>query len=239
MPSGSILSTSPEHYRADMMGTQQGMSILGSHKPAVPNASGLGYAVTVLRPQDPGAVYTEFATLDAVSDAGPTHRRSRFAHILFRFSGTTWPITGHLRGKLDFPLTGEPAGQLGGQVPVRADQPDLSPPLPETPAHVVGVGQFRSSVATGRQLRAALMLPSSASSHSFSAPLVDLYKRAPTNMGIRSCASYAFARLCGEYRHEAEEIQWPHWASFRRGPAERGWARPTRIDSKPRSTRVR
>jgi Luciferase-like monooxygenase len=66
-----------EHYRPDLMDSA-GHVMLAAIASRTHRIR-LGTAVTVLSTQDPVRVYTEFATLDTVSNGRTTHRRSRLA----------------------------------------------------------------------------------------------------------------------------------------------------------------
>src|ERR1700683_667159 len=138
-----------EHYRSDMMDSA-GHVMLAAIAGRTERIR-LGTAVTVLSTQDPVRVYTEFATLDAVSNG-------RAQLILGRGSLTeSFPLFGYdladyediFEEKLELfmrLLADHPATQSGKFRSPLTDQ-SLSPPLPE--GHLptwVGVGGSPQSV---------------------------------------------------------------------------------------------
>ena len=194
----------------------------------------LGTAVTVLSTQDPVRVYTNFATLDAVSNG-------RAQLILGRGSLTeSFPLFGFdladyeelFEEKLDLftrLLRDQPVTWSGTFRSPLTNQ-YVSPPLPA--GHLptwVGVGGSPQSVIRAARYGLPLMLAVIGGNPRRFAPLVDLYKRA--------LEAYGHPQLrVGMHSHgyvartdqEAIDIQWPHWAHiFERAAAERGWARPT------------
>jgi probable LLM family oxidoreductase len=221
-----------EHYRPDMMdsaGVVMLAAIAGRTK-----GIRLGTAVTVLSTQDPVRVYTEFATLDAVSNG-------RAQLIVGRGSLTeSFPLFGFdladyeelFEEKLDLftrLLRDQPVTWSGTFRPPLTEQ-YLSPPLPK--GHLptwVGVGGSPQSVIRAARYGLPLMLAVIGGNPRRFAPLVDLYKRAldayghpPLPIGMHSHGYVA------RTDQEAVDIQWPHWADiFERAAAERGWARPT------------
>lgn len=221
-----------EHYRPDMMdsaGVVMLAAIAGRTK-----RIRLGTAVTVLSTQDPVRVYTEFATLDAVSNG-------RAQLIVGRGSLTeSFPLFGFdladyeelFEEKLDLftrLLRDQPVTWSGTFRSPLTEQ-HLSPPLPK--GHLptwVGVGGSPQSVIRAARFGLPLMLAVIGGNPRRFAPLVDLYKRAldayghaPLPIGMHSHGYVA------RTDQEAVDIQWPHWADiFERAAAERGWARPT------------
>jgi probable LLM family oxidoreductase len=221
-----------EHYRSDMMDSA-GHVMLAAIAGRTQRIR-LGTAVTVLSTQDPVRVYTNFATLDAVSNG-------RAQLILGRGSLTeSFPLFGFdladyeelFEEKLDLftrLLRDQPVTWSGTFRSPLKDQ-YVSPPLPA--GHLptwVGVGGSPQSVIRAARYGLPLMLAVIGGSPRRFAPLVDLYKRA--------LETYGFPQLpIGMHSHgyvartdqEAIDIQWPHWAHiFERAAAERGWARPT------------
>ncbi len=222
-----------EHYRPDMMDSASHVMLA-----AIAGRTQrirLGTAVTVLSTQDPVRVYTNFATLDAVSNG-------RAQLIVGRGSLTeSFPLFGYdladyeelFEEKLDLLthlLRDQPVTWSGTFRSPLTNQ-YVSPPLPE--GHLptwVGVGGSPQSVIRAARYGLPLMLAVIGGSPSRFAPLVQLYKRA--------LDKYGHAQLpIGMHSHgyvartdtEAAEIQWPYWAEiFENAAAERGWARPTR-----------
>jgi probable LLM family oxidoreductase len=194
----------------------------------------LGTAVTVLSTQDPVRVYTEFATLDAVSNG-------RAQLIVGRGSLTeSFPLFGYeladyediFEEKLDLfvrLLRDQPVSWSGRFRSPLTNQ-SLSPPLPKGNLPTwVGVGGSPQSVVRAARYGLPLMLAVIGGSAVRFAPLVDLYKRALQEYGYPELSigvhSHGFVARTDE---EAAEIQWPHWAQvFEGAAAERGWARPT------------
>jgi probable LLM family oxidoreductase len=221
-----------EHYRSDMMDSA-GHVMLAAIAGRTQRIR-LGTAVTVLSTQDPVRVYTNFATLDAVSNG-------RAQLILGRGSLTeSFPLFGFdladyeelFDEKLELftrLLRDQPVTWSGTFRSPLNDQ-YVSPPLPA--GHLptwVGVGGSPQSVIRAARYGLPLMLAVIGGNPRRFAPLVDLYKRA--------LETYGFPQLpIGMHSHgyvartdqEAIDIQWPHWAHiFERAAAERGWARPT------------
>jgi probable LLM family oxidoreductase len=221
-----------EHYRPDMM--DSAAHVMLAAIAARTERIRLGTAVTVLSTQDPVRVYTEFATLDAVSNG-------RAQLIVGRGSLTeSFPLFGYdladyedlFEEKLDLLtrlLSGQPVTWSGKFRSALTNQ-HLSPPLPE--GHLptwVGVGGNPQSVIRAARFGLPLMLAVIGGPPSRFGPLVELYRRSLDEYGHPQ-------RRIGIHSHgyvartdqEAVEIQWPHWAHvFENAAAERGWARPT------------
>jgi probable LLM family oxidoreductase len=221
-----------EHYRADMMDSAN--HVILAAIAARTERIRLGTAVTVLSTQDPVRLYTDFATLDALSDG-------RAQLIVGRGSLTeSFPLFGFdladyeelFEEKLDLltrllreqPVTwsGNFRSPLSGQV--------LSPPIPE--GHIptwVGVGGSPQSVMRAARFGLPLMLAIIGGDPLRFAPYVDLYKRALEQygqpelpVGVHSLGFVAPTDA------EAMEIQWPHYKEqFERAALERGWRAPT------------
>jgi probable LLM family oxidoreductase len=221
-----------EHYRPDFMDSA-GHVMLAAIAGRTERIR-LGTAVTVLSTQDPVRVYTEFATLDAVSNG-------RAQLIVGRGSLTeSFPLFGFdladyetlFEEKLDLltrllrdqPVTwsGTVRSPLTGQY--------VSPPLPQ--GHLptwVGVGGSPQSVIRAARYGLPLMLAVIGGPQGRFAPYVELYKRAldeyghpPLPIGMHSQGYVA------KTDEEAADIQWPYWAEMLEGASrERGWARPT------------
>jgi alkanesulfonate monooxygenase SsuD/methylene tetrahydromethanopterin reductase-like flavin-dependent oxidoreductase (luciferase family) len=203
----------------------------------------LGTAVTVLSTQDPVRVYTDFATLDAVSNG-------RAQLIVGRGSLTdSFPLFGFdladyetlFEEKLDLLtrlIRNQPVTWSGTVRSPLTDQ-YVSPPLPD--GHLptwVGVGGSPQSVMRAARYGLPLMLAIIGGHPSRFAPHVELYRRAldeyghaPLPVGMHSLGFVA------NTDDEAVDTQYPHWKEiFEWAARERGWARPTL--SRPRSRRT-
>jgi probable LLM family oxidoreductase len=221
-----------EHYRPDLMDSANHV-ILAAIAGRTERIR-LGTAVTVLSTQDPVRLYTDFATLDAVSNG-------RAQLIVGRGSLTeSFPLFGFdladyeelFEEKLDLltrllreqPVTwsGSFRSALSGQV--------LSPPIAE--GHIptwVGVGGSPQSVMRAARFGLPLMLAIIGGDPNRFGPYVDLYKRALEQYGQPELPvgvhSLGFVAPSDE---EAMEIQWPHYKeTFERAARERGWRAPT------------
>jgi probable LLM family oxidoreductase len=221
-----------EHYRPEMMDSA-GHVMLAAIAGRTERIR-LGTAVTVLSTQDPVRVYTNFATLDAVSNG-------RAQLIVGRGSLTeSFPLFGFdladyeelFEEKLDLftrLLRDQPVTWSGKFRPPLTNQ-YLSPPLPE--GHLptwVGVGGSPQSVIRAARYGLPLMLAVIGGPAGRFAPLVELYKRALDKYGHPplpiAMHSHGYVARTDE---EAAAIQWPYWAEiFESAAAERGWARPT------------
>ena len=221
-----------EHYRSEFMDSA-GHVILAAIAGRTERLR-LGTAVTVLSTQDPVRVYTEFATLDAVSNG-------RAQLIVGRGSLTdSFPLFGFdladnetlFEEKLDLLtrfLRDQPVTWSGTTRSPLTNQ-YLSPPLAE--GHLptwVGVGGSPQSVIRAARYRLPLMLAIIGGNPARFAPYVDLYKRALDENGSPSLPvgmhSLGFVAKTDE---EAVGIQWPYWAETLDASArERGWERPT------------
>ena len=221
-----------EHYRRDMMDSA-GHVILAAIAGRTERIR-LGTSVTVLSTQDPVRVYTQFATLDAVSDG-------RAQLIVGRGSLTeSFPLFGFdlsdyeelFEENLDLLmrlLRDQPVTWSGKFRSPLTDQ-YLSPPLPE--GHLptwVGVGGSPQSVIRAARFGLPLMLAVIGGPPIRFAPLVELYGRALEKYGYPALGigmhSHGFIARTDE---EAVDIQYPHWAHiFETAATERGWAHPT------------
>ena len=177
-----------EHYRPELMDSANHVMLA-----AIAGRTEhirLGTAVTVLSTQDPVRVYTDFATLDAVSNG---HAQL----IVGRGSLTdSFPLFGFdladyetlFEEKLDLLtrlLRDQPVTWSGTSRSPLTDQ-YLSPPLP--PGHLptwVGVGGSPQSVIRAARYGLPLMLAIIGGHPSRFAPLVELYKRAVDVTGTR------------------------------------------------------
>ena len=221
-----------EHYRPEFMDSANHVvlaAIAGQTE-----RIRLGTAVTVLSTQDPVRVYTNFATLDAVSNG-------RAQLIVGRGSATeSFPLFGFdladyeelFEEKLDLLvrlLRDQPVTWSGSfRAPLR-DQL-LSPPIPV--GHIptwVGVGGSPQSVLRAARYGLPLMLAIIGGSPERFAPLVDLYKRALEQQGMPALPiGLHTLGFVAETDAEAIEIQWPFYREqFETAAAERGWRPPS------------
>ena len=190
--------------------------------------------MTVLSTQDPVRLYTEFATLDAVSNG-------RAQLIVGRGSATdSFPLFGFdlsdyedlFEEKLDLLvrlLRGQPVTWSGKFRSPLANQV-VSPPIPEgrLPTWVGGGGSPQSVVRAAR-FGLPLMLAIIGGRPERFAPYVELYKRA-LEQYEQPQLPIGLHTLCfvAETDHEALEIQWPYYKEqFEWAALERGWRPPT------------
>src|SRR6202165_4824912 len=221
-----------EHYRDDMVDSASHV-VLAAIAGRTEHIK-LGTAVTVLSTQDPVRIYTQFATLDAVS-----HGRAQL--IVGRGSLIeSFPLFGYdladyeelFEEKLDLltRLMRHQPVTWSGKFRSSLTNQYLSPPLPE--GHLptwVGVGGSPQSVVRAARYGLPLMLAVIGGPPGRFAPLVELYKRAleayghpPLPIGMHSHGYVA------RTDQEAVDIQYPYWEeTFEQAARERGWARPT------------
>ncbi|MDX6689973.1 MAG: hypothetical protein QOG15_1430 [Solirubrobacteraceae bacterium] len=221
-----------EHYRPDMMDSANHviLAAIASRTERIR----LGTAVTVLSTQDPVRLYTDFATLDAVSNG-------RAQLIVGRGSLTeSFPLFGFdltdyealFEEKLDLLtrlLREQPVTWAGTFRSALTDQV-LSPPIPEgnIPAWV-GVGGSPQSVIRAARFGLPLMLAIIGGNPNRFAPYVELYKRALEEHGQPALPvgvhSLGFVAPTDE---EAMDLQWPYYKQqFESAARERGWRAPT------------
>jgi probable LLM family oxidoreductase len=221
-----------EHYRPEFMDSA-GHVILAAIASRTERIR-LGTSVTVLSTQDPVRVYTNFATLDAVSNG-------RAQLVVGRGSLTeSFPLFGFdladyetlYEEKLDLLvrlLRDQPVTWSGDFRSPLTDQV-VSPPIRE--GHIptwVGVGGSPQSVIRAARFGLPLMLAIIAGDPRRFAPYVDLYKRALEQqeqpalpIGLHSLGFVA------PTDEEAMDIQWPYWKEqFEWAARERGWRQPT------------
>jgi len=221
-----------EHYRREFMDSSSHvvLAAIASRTERIR----LGTAVTVLSTQDPVRLYTDFATLDAVSNG-------RAQLIVGRGSLTeSFPLFGFdladyeelFEEKLDLLvrlLREQPVTWSGNFRSSLANQ-FVSPPIAE--GHIptwVGVGGSPQSVVRAARFGLPLMLAVIAGKPERFAPYVELYKRALQQheqpdlpIGLHSLGFVA------ETDDEALEIQWPYYKEqFDWAARERGWRPPT------------
>jgi probable LLM family oxidoreductase len=221
-----------EHYRPDFMDSANHV-ILAAIAGRTERIR-LGTSVTVLSTQDPVRLYTDFATLDAVSGG-------RAQLIVGRGSLTeSFPLFGYdladyeelFEEKLDLLtrlLREQPVTWSGRFRSPLSDQV-LSPPIGD--GHIptwVGVGGSPHSVMRAARFGLPLMLAIIGGDPNRFAPYVDLYKRALEQYGQPALPvgvhSLGFVAPTDD---EAMAIQWPHYKEqFDRAARERGWRPPT------------
>jgi probable LLM family oxidoreductase len=221
-----------EHYRPDSMDSA-GHVVLAAIASRTARIR-LGTAVTVLSTQDPVRLYTEFATLDAVSNG-------RAQMIVGRGSATeSFPLFGFdladyeglFEEKLDLLvrlLRQQPVTWSGNYRSPLTDQ-FVSPPIPE--GHIptwVGVGGSPQSVVRAARLGLPLMLAIIAGRPERFAPYVELYKRALEQHGQPELPiGLHTLGFVAETDDEAVKIQWPYYKEqFEQAARERGWRAPT------------
>ena len=221
-----------EHYRPEFMDSANHVvlaAIAGQTE-----RIRLGTAVTVLSTQDPVRVYTDFATLDAVSNG-------RAQLIVGRGSATdSFPLFGFdladyeelFEEKLDLLvrlLRDQPVSWAGNFRSALTDQ-FVGPPVPS--GHLptwVGVGGSPNSVIRAARYGLPLMLAVIGGRPERFAPHVELYKRALEQFGRPELPvglhSLGFVASTDD---EAIEIQWPYYQEqFESVAQERGWRPPT------------
>ena len=221
-----------EHYRREFMDSA-GHVVLAAIASRTERIR-LGTSVTVLSTQDPVRLYTEFATLDALSNG-------RAQLIVGRGSLTeSFPLFGFdladyedlFEEKLDLLvrlLRAQPVTWSGNFRSALTDQ-FVSPPIPA--GHIptwVGVGGSPQSVVRAARFGLPLMLAVIAGSPERFAPYVELYKRALEQYGQPELPvglhSLGFVADTDE---DAMRIQWPYYKEqFEWAARERGWRPPT------------
>src|SRR3954471_21697185 len=221
-----------EHYRAEFMDSASHvvLAAIASRTDRIR----LGTAVTVLSTQDPVRLYTDFATLDAVSNG-------RAQLIVGRGSLTdSFPLFGFdladyeelFEEKIDLltRLLREQPVTWSGNFRSPLTNQLVSPPIAQ--GHIptwVGVGGSPQSVVRAARFGLPLMLAVIAGKPERFAPYVELYKRALEQhqqpqlpIGLHTLGFVA------ETDREALEIQWPYYKEqFERAALERGWRPPT------------
>jgi probable LLM family oxidoreductase len=221
-----------EHYRTEFMDSA-GHVVLAAIASRTEQIR-LGTAVTVLSTQDPVRLYTNFATLDAVSNG-------RAQLIVGRGSLTeSFPLFGFdltdyeqlFEEKLDLLvrlLRQQPVTWSGNFRSPLTEQ-FVSPPIPE--GHIptwVGVGGSPESVVRAARFGLPLMLAIIAGRPERFSPYVELYKRALVQHGQPQLpVGLHTLGFVAETDREAIEIQWPYYKEqFDRAARERGWRPPT------------
>jgi probable LLM family oxidoreductase len=221
-----------EHYRTEFMDSANHV-VLAAIAGRTDRIR-LGTAVSVLSTQDPVRLYTDFATLDAVSDG-------RAQLIVGRGSLTdSFPLFGYdladyeelFEEKLELLvqlLRDQPVTWSGAFRSPLASQ-FVSPPIPD--GHIpawVGVGGSPNSVLRAARFGLPLMLAVIAGKPERFAPYVDLYKRALEQAGTPQLpVGLHSLGFVGETDEEATDIQWPYYKEqFEWAARERGWRPPT------------
>ena len=221
-----------EHYRTEFMDSA-GHVVLAAIAGRTERIR-LGSAVTVLSTQDPVRLYTDFATLDAVSNG-------RAQLIVGRGSLTdSFPLFGFdladyedlFEEKLDLlvRLLREQPVTWSGKFRSPLEDQFVSPPIPE--GHLptwVGVGGSPQSVVRAARFGLPLMLAIIGGRPERFAPYVELYERALEQyeqpklpIGLHTLG------FVGETDDEALAIQWPYYKEqFEWAARERGWPSPT------------
>jgi len=221
-----------EHYRPDMMDSA-GHVILAAIASRTDTIR-LGTSVTVLSTQDPVRVYTQFATLDAVSNG-------RAQLIVGRGSATeSFPLFGFdladyetlFEEKLDLltRLLREQPVTWSGTVRAPLVDQIVSPPIPD--GHVptwVGVGGSPQSVIRAARYGLPLMLAIIGGHPARFGPYVDLYHRALEQFGHeRQAIGMHSPGFIAATDQEAIDIQWPGWkGAIDNESRVRGWAPPS------------
>lgn len=221
-----------EHYRKDFLDSA-GPVMLAAIASRTKRIR-LGTAVTVLSTQDPVRVYTEFATLDAISNG-------RAQIVVGRASLTdSFPLFGYdlrdyerlFEEKLDLfvkLLREQPVTWSGTVRPPLTDQM-LMPPLPK--GHLptwVGVGGSPQSVIRAARYGLPLMLAAIGGHPTRFTPYVELYHRALKQYGHgRQPVGTHSHGFLADTDEEATEIQYPHWADMYAQAPGRGGLRPTK-----------
>jgi probable LLM family oxidoreductase len=221
-----------EHYRKDFMDSA-GPVILAAIASRTEHIR-LGTAVTVLSTQDPVRVFTEFSTLDAVSNGRAQIIVGR-ASLTDSFSLFGYDLADYetlFEEKLDLftrLLRDQPVTWSGTVRSPLTDQ-YVMPPLPE--GHLptwVGVGGSPQSVVRAARYGLPMILAGIAGHPSRYAPNIELYHRALAQFGQPSqpvgMHSHGFVAKTDE---EAVEVQFPHWADLYAASEQRGNLRPTK-----------
>jgi probable LLM family oxidoreductase len=221
-----------EHYRTEFMDSAAAV-VLAAIAGRTERIR-LGTAVTVLSTQDPVRLYTDFATLDAVSNG-------RAQLIVGRGSLTeSFPLFGFdladyeqlFEEKLDLlvRLLREQPVTWSGQFRSAIESQFVSPPIPG--GHIptwVGVGGSPQSVVRAARFGLPLMLAVIGGNPDRFAPYVELYRRALEQheqpqlpVGLHTLG------FVGPTDDEAIKVQWPYYKEqFEWAARERGWQPPT------------
>jgi probable LLM family oxidoreductase len=221
-----------EHYRTEFMDSANHV-VLAAIAGRTERIR-LGTAVSVLSTQDPVRLYTDFATLDAVSNG-------RAQLIVGRGSLTdSFPLFGFdladyeelFDEKLDLftRLLREQPVTWSGRFRPALEEQFVSPPIPA--GHIptwVGVGGSPNSVVRAARYELPLMLAIIGGRPERFAPYVELYKRALEQFGKPQLpVGLHSLGYVAETDEEALEVQWPYYKEqFEWAAQERGWRPPT------------
>jgi len=175
-----------EHYRQEMM--DSAASIILATIAGRTKRIRLGTAVTVLSTQDPVRVYTEFATLDAVSNGRAQLIAGRGSLVesfpLFGFDLNDYEDLFEEKLDLLIRLLRDQPVTWSGRFRSPLTNQYLSPPLPEGHVPVwVGVGGNPQSVVRAARYGLPLMLAVIGGPPIRFLPLIELYKRALEKYG--------------------------------------------------------
>jgi probable LLM family oxidoreductase len=221
-----------EHYRPEFMDSA-GHVILAAIAGRTERIR-LGTAVTVLSTQDPVRLYTESATLDAISNGRAQLIVGRGSAIesfpLFGFDLADYEELYEEKLDLLVRLLREQPVTWSGRFRSPLRNQVVSPPIPA--GHIatwVGVGGSPQSVVRAARFGLPLMLAIIGGPPERFAPYVELYKRALEQHGQPELPvgmhTLGFVAPTDE---EAVRIQWPHYQEqFARIGEERGWSSPT------------
>jgi probable LLM family oxidoreductase len=221
-----------EHYRPEFMDSA-GHVILAAIAGRTERIR-LGTAVTVLSTQDPVRLYTEFATLDALSNGRAQLIVGRGSAVesfpLFGFDLADYEELYEEKLDLLVRLLREQPVTWSGKFRSPLTNQVVSPPIAE--GHIptwVGVGGSPQSVVRAARFGLPLMLAIIGGRPERFAPYVELYKRALEQHGQPKLPvgmhTLGFVAATDE---EAVRVQWPHYQEqFARIGEERGWTPPT------------
>jgi probable LLM family oxidoreductase len=221
-----------EHYRTEFMDSA-GHVILAAIAGRTEQIR-LGTAVTVLSTQDPVRLYTQFATLDAVSNGRAQLIVGRGSAIesfpLFGYDLTDYEDLYEEKLDLLVRLLRDQPVTWSGKFRSALTNQLVSPPIPE--GHVptwVGVGGSPQSVVRAARFGLPLMLAIIGGRPERFAPYVELYNRALEQHGQPQLPvglhTLGFVAATDD---QAVSIQWPHYQEqFERAAQERGWPPPT------------
>jgi probable LLM family oxidoreductase len=221
-----------EHYRPEFMDSA-GHVILAAIAGRTERIR-LGTAVTVLSTQDPVRLYSEFATLDAVSNGRAQLIVGRGSAIesfpLFGFDLTDYEELFEEKLDLLLRLLREQPVTWSGRFRSALANQVVSPPIPA--GHIptwVGVGGSPQSVVRAARFGLPLMLAIIGGRPERFAPYVELYRRALAQNGQPELPvglhTLGFVAATDD---EAARTQWPHYQEqFERAAQERGWRPPT------------
>src|SRR5580765_5625363 len=221
-----------EHYRPEFMDSA-GHVILAAIA-ARTRRIRLGTAVTVLSTQDPVRLYTESATLDAISNGRAQLIVGRGSAIesfpLFGFDLADYEELYEEKLDLLVRLLREQPVTWSGKFRSALTNQVVSPPIPDGRIPTwVGVGGSPQSVVRAARYGLPLMLAIIGGRPERFAPYVELYKRALEQHGQPQLpVGLHTLGFVAETDEEAVAIQWPYYKEqFEQAARERGWRPPT------------